>query len=386
MPTTNAKPKAIEVFRHGTFTPMEGQAITFTASQVSALVANYDPAVFSAPIVIGHPKTDDPAFGWVESLSLSADGKVLAQPETDSLEPQFAAMVAAKRFRKVSVALFPPTHPANPKPGEFYLKHVGFLGAAAPAVSGLKTAELAGDAEGTIEIEFGSVDAWSLKRILRGVRDWLVEKEGVEKADQIVPGYALDSIEIPDPPNAGPCYATEDEAMPTPQNPNPNDAAREAAFAARDTDLTAREAAIKERETAAAKAASEARTAAATSFADTLVAAGKLKPANKPALVVALAAADALDAIEFAEGDAKKSESPGAIMRRVLSDVKPFVDFAEKAPSGTAPTATSIGSFAAPDGAQVDAAEAAIHAKALAHQRANPALSYADSVAAVSAG
>lgn len=386
MPTPKAKPKAIEVFRHGTFTPMEGTSITFTASQVAAMVKNYDPALFSAPIVVGHPKTDDPAYGWVEALSLSADGKVLAQPEADSLEPQFAAMVDAKRFKKVSVALFCPDHPANPKPGEFYLKHVGFLGAAAPAVPGLKPAEFAGDTAKTVELEFGTVDAWSLKRLLGGLRDYLIEKEGAEKGDEILPRYALDSIEIPEPAGAGaPCYATEELPMPTP-NPKPEDAAREAEFATRDTALTARETALKAREEAATKAANDARTAAATTFADALIAGGKLKPAHKAAVVVALAAVDSLEqAVEFAEGDGKKSETPGAILRRVLSDVKPFVDFTEKADGSSAPAHTSIGSFAAPDGAQVDAGEAAIHAKALAYQRTNPTVSYADAVGAVTA-
>lgn len=389
MPTKPTKPKAIEIFRHGTHTPMEGSPITFTASQVSAMVRNYDPAVFRAPIVVGHPKTDDPAYGWVESVALSADGKVLAQPEADTLEPQFAAMVGAGRFRKVSVALFPPTHPANPKPGEFYLKHVGFLGAAAPAVSGLKPAEFSSDAAaGLVEFEFGSVDTWSLKRILRGLRDYLVEKEGAEKGDEIVPGYALDSLELTDPPaNAGPCYATatEEDPMPT---PNATDTAREAAFAERDTALNAREAELKKREEAAAKAAADARTAAAASFADSLVAAGKLKPANREQLVVALAAVDAIDApVEFAEGDGKKTEAPGAILRRLLSDAKPFVAFgAERATPDTAPEVGSIAGFSAPEGSVVDAGEAAIHAKAVAHQKAHAGVSYADAVQAVSAG
>lgn len=386
MPTKPTKPKAIEVFRHGTHTPMEGSAITFTASQVSAMVRNYDPDVFRAPIVVGHPKTDAPAYGWIESVALSAEGKVLAQPETDTLEPQFAAMVSAGRFRKVSVSLFPPEHPANPKPGEFYLKHVGFLGAAAPAVSGLKQAEFA-DGAGLVEIEFGSVDPWNLKRILRGLRDYLIEKEGAEKGDEIVPGYALDSIEIPDPPaSAGPCYATEDTVMPTPQNPN-DPAAREAAFAARDTELTARETEIAKREQAAKKAANDARIAGAKSFADALVAGGKLKPTHTAALVVALAAADAIEApVEFAEGDATKSESPGAILRRVLSDAAPFVKLSgEHAGTDTDPGRTTIAGFSAPDGATIDAGEAVTHAKAVQYQRQHPEVSYADAVGAVTA-
>ena len=43
-----------------------------------------------------------------------------------------------------------PDHPANPTPGVNYLRHVGFLGAAAPAVPGLKPVHFAAH-EGTVE-------------------------------------------------------------------------------------------------------------------------------------------------------------------------------------------------------------------------------------------
>ena len=58
----------IEVFRPGTFTPMAGSPISFSAADLSAIAETYDVTNHPAPVVIGHPKTDAPAYGWEESL------------------------------------------------------------------------------------------------------------------------------------------------------------------------------------------------------------------------------------------------------------------------------------------------------------------------------
>lgn len=142
--------KIIQILKPGKFRAMNGKEFSFAVSDLEAIAKNYDPKLFASPIVVGHPKVEDPAFGWIKSANF-ADGILTAEPE--KLEPQFADMVAAGLFKKVSASLFAPDHPANPKPGEFYLKHVGFLGAAAPAIPGLQPVNLAGDNE-EICIEF----------------------------------------------------------------------------------------------------------------------------------------------------------------------------------------------------------------------------------------
>jgi glycerophosphoryl diester phosphodiesterase len=50
------------------------------AERVAACAAAYDPARHEAPIVIGHPATDDPAWGWIKSLTFS-DGVLIAEPD-----------------------------------------------------------------------------------------------------------------------------------------------------------------------------------------------------------------------------------------------------------------------------------------------------------------
>lgn len=44
----------IEVFRPGTFTPMVGDPISYSAADLRAIADAYDPATAPAPIVVGH--------------------------------------------------------------------------------------------------------------------------------------------------------------------------------------------------------------------------------------------------------------------------------------------------------------------------------------------
>jgi len=142
----------LEVFKDGTFSPMGGGSVSFSKTDVDAVAANYDPGTFEAPIVVGHPKEDHPAYGWVSGLEVE-NGKLLANAR--QVEPQFAEMVKSGRFKKISVSLFSPKAPNNPTPGSYYLKHVGFLGAAAPSVPGLKAVSLSGAENETITLVAG---------------------------------------------------------------------------------------------------------------------------------------------------------------------------------------------------------------------------------------
>lgn len=131
----------IEVFRTGSFTDMAGGEHSVTEGTLRDIAAAYDRDLAPAPVVIGHPQTDAPAYGWVENLHVQ--GGVLKATLEDTATA-FADMVKAGHYKRVSISLFPPKSAANPKPGTFYLKHVGFLGAAAPAVPGLKPVHFAG--------------------------------------------------------------------------------------------------------------------------------------------------------------------------------------------------------------------------------------------------
>lgn len=129
----------IEIFRTGTHTDSAGVTRTFGDSDLERMVSTYDPKNHEAPIVIGHPKTNAPAYGWVEALM--KEGAILFMKVKDAV-PEFVDMVKKGLFKKRSISIN--------RDGS--LNHVGFLGAAAPAVKGL--ADIAFEKSGSVTIEF----------------------------------------------------------------------------------------------------------------------------------------------------------------------------------------------------------------------------------------
>ena len=88
--------RRIEVFRPGTFRALNGRTVTYSAGDVAALAENYDPETAPAPVVVGHPKTDSPAYGWVKRLRWDADAERL-YAEVGDIAPEFADAVRAGR-------------------------------------------------------------------------------------------------------------------------------------------------------------------------------------------------------------------------------------------------------------------------------------------------
>lgn len=388
--------KKIEVFRPGAHTAGNGAALNFSADDVRGIVETYDPAVFSAPLVVGHPRTDDPAYGWVANLSTNAEGVIEAEPE--DIEPQFAELVKKKRFKKISVSLFPPGHAAHPKPksGKYYLKHVGFLGAAAPAVTGLKNVQFATD-DAAVEIEFSYADGWTLKTLLRSLREYLIDDKGIEKANELMPGYLIDSIERPETGNNGPCYAANPTVKEEISDMSTEETKRrEQELADREQKLKDREATFAANELAAKESAKKARQDAALAFCQTLVTGGKLVPKHVPALAGALAEVDALETVSYSEDGAAKAEAPGAILRRVLQDGTGSVPHLRQrgapassvsefvAPQGEG-ARVSVANFASPEGTQVDQSEAATHNAIVAYSAKN-GVTYEAAMRVVTAG
>lgn len=134
----------IHFFRAGQHTTSSGETLTFSEADLTAIAAAYDATTHEAPIVVGHPKVDAPAYGWVEKVVAKADG-LHAVPR--QLNPEFAESVRSGAFKKVSAAFYRPQDKNNPKPGAMYLRHIGFLGAEPPAVKGLKDVQFAEGAD-----------------------------------------------------------------------------------------------------------------------------------------------------------------------------------------------------------------------------------------------
>lgn len=360
--------RKIEVFRPGKFVAMNGVECDFTADDLRAIAAAYDPLAAPAPGVIGHPKTDDPAWCWAKGFSYDeAGGRLLA--EVGEIEPAFAEAVAEGRYKKISLSLFPPAAASNPKPGQWYPRHIGFLGAAAPAVPGLKPVAFAADAD-AVTFEFADARAFKdVASLFTSLREWLLEKFGSEIADRTLPRWTIDWIDEASGREPERAFSAP-PAKPEDTMPDKIPAGASA------DDLAARAAALDRRE-------ADLRHADNMSFAEGLISEGRLLPVLKDRVVALLDAAGPLtEAVSFAEGDRTVSAQPAALLRDILKAQPKVVDFSTL---GADDRAGAPVDFAAPIGARVDAASLDLHRRALAWQVAHPGADYMAAVAAVSA-
>ena len=129
----------IEVFRTGTQTDSRGNESDYTAERLDSIAELYNSKVaeddsFMAPVVKGHPASDAPALGWVERLARRGEFLVA---KLKGIDPELAGEVQNGNFASVSISLYP----------DNMLRHVGFLGAAAPAVRGLRRPNLRSGSE-----------------------------------------------------------------------------------------------------------------------------------------------------------------------------------------------------------------------------------------------
>ncbi len=324
--------KGIHIFKPGKHTSSQGVSLEFSEDQVKATVDAYSTELHEAPIVIGHPKDNSPAWGWVNRLEFTNDGLMAAPQQVD---PQFEEMVQAGRFKKVSASFYAPDSANNPVPGVFYLRHVGFLGAQPPAVKGLKDVEFSEDDD---VIEFSAPwDTSNIAGLFRKLREFLIDKFSKEEADNVLPSWTIEDLE--DSARQG---IQSDETSPafsespTPPKSQGNDM-DEKELQQLKADLDAREQALKDKETSfsekeTAIKASEAalRKQAIASELDELVKAGKVLPVQREQLAEFMAGLDSdRDVLEFGEGDQKQSFTQQSFMQAFLSKLPKAVDFKE---------------------------------------------------------
>ena len=117
-----------DVFRCGTHLDHSGKWRTFTESDIDKAIASYKSD--SAPIVVGHPTLNAPAFGWIQQFR--RQGSTL-QARASRVADEFADLVKRGLYKNRSISFN--------SDGTF--RHVGFLGAAAPAVKGLEDIQFA---------------------------------------------------------------------------------------------------------------------------------------------------------------------------------------------------------------------------------------------------
>ncbi|MCY4479124.1 MAG: hypothetical protein OXB97_04465 [Rhodospirillales bacterium] len=354
----------IPIFRTGRWAPA-----ALDDAAVRSCAQLYDSASDPAPLVIGHPRTDHPSFGWVEALEFD-DAGVLHGTIRD-VDPEVKKIVDEGKYRRVSASFWRPDARSNPHPGKFALRHVGLLGAAAPGCPGLGAVAFEAD-DDYLTVQFDAKPwTWrSVASLFSGVRDWIIENNDIETADRILPEYEIETVRD---------AASEDERFsapaPTPTETTPTGDEMD------EQELAARAAAIEQREAAIDAREAETRRESAVSFADAQADAGRVLPREAGPLADVLAALEEHSAtVDFADAD-----EPGQAakwLRDFVSALPARVPQGESAPGADAPHGGSVVSFAAPAGRKADADRLRLHEDATAHA-AEHGVSYIDAVRAV---
>ena len=324
-------PAGIEIFRPGTHIDDQGRSHVFSDADVADMAASYNPATREAPLTIGHPEHNLPAYGWVQSVGRNAAGVLTINPH--KVEPQFAEMVAAGRFSKRSASFYPPTAPNNPTPGKWYLRHVAFLGAQPPAIAGLK------------DIQFSEDDAGGAVSF----------SESVTADPSTQESLSMTEAEI---------KAMQEKL-----------AAEEKARAEAEAKAKAAEDKAKAAEAQAASFAERAkadRKATFVSFAEAQVKAGTLLPKDKAMAVATLDMLADAQPVEFSEGDTTKKVSPAQWLQDLIAGAKPAVNFGEFAGGAMAATGSAKGK-----------SDAEIDQAAKAYMSQHKGVNYADALTAV---
>jgi len=177
-----------EIFKVGKHTDSAGHTREWDLKDLEEIASSYDPVKHEAPIVIGHPEMDSPAYGWIEALKTEGD-KLLAKPK--QVVDQLKDWVRKGLYKKVSIAIYP----------DLTLRHVGFLGGTPPAIKGLKQATF-GDKKPAWVIEsdlfMDPYQQETVKSIFQRMRDWMIDKFSLEEADKIISSYDIEALK-PEP-------------------------------------------------------------------------------------------------------------------------------------------------------------------------------------------
>lgn len=314
--------KRIDVFRAGTHRAADGTEAAYTDAMLRLTAAAYDPDIYKAPICIGHPTMDAPAYGWVQGLEF-ANGILGAW--VDEVEPAFAQAVREGRYRNVSASFWRPDAPSNPKAGILSLRHVGFLGAVPPAVKGLKTASFA-DEGGVLDFAgSGTVEALDEAQAQAAASADHAARAGRRRATRSAPTAA---------------------------------------------DLVAREAALDKSEMAA--------------FCDRLEREGRLLPSLRSIAETLLLSASPAETVTFAEKDGGATLAQRAALMRLMELTPKAVHFGEVAPIAT-DDAGAGGGFAPPAGYRMAPERADLLARA-ERLMTQHGLSFAEAVRRAEAG
>jgi len=385
-------------FKSGPQTDSAGNERTWTNADLDQIVANTNSRIekniySGTPFVIGHPETNDPAYAWTADVRRVGDE---LQVKGDKIYDAFETGVKDGLWPNRSIRI-------GQDESGYYLKHVGFLGAAAPAVDGLDAVYSARDGDTFFDYaanyEFSS-DSYTpgiVARLFRRFRDYVIEKDGVEKADELIPDYEINSlsehaIELrnkdkeSDSPSSfnKPAFNKPDDGDPMPTKEEMDAAVAAAEKRGRDSaqaDFSASETTLKEQ---LADEQNKNKRRDYQSQVDGLIDKGQLTPAQASGIVdfmLNLGSGDDVT-LEFAE-----SNDANAKMIKI-DPIKWFSDFVAQLPVQVDMSQSpdedvdgqSSSDFSGPQGSHVDADRLVLDRKARDYMAKNQGVDYVSAI------
>ena len=94
----------IKILETGTHKDRGGTIRTFTEADLDKVINRYNPQVHEAPVVIGYPRDNDPAYGWVQSLK--REGHILFAKVASTIS-EFSEMINNGLFKNWFVTFSP---------------------------------------------------------------------------------------------------------------------------------------------------------------------------------------------------------------------------------------------------------------------------------------
>jgi len=374
----------IEVFKAGTQTDSKGRTRSFSIADLDQVVANVE-AGNPIPHVITHKEMYSP-FAYAQTTRVKREGSSL-YVKADKVEPQFEKLVADGRLFERSIRLVP-------SDTGWKLNHIAWLGAEPPAVAGLAPVEFSADDS---FFDFSS-DAYTpniLSRVMRRLRDFLIEQHGSETADKVLPDYEIESLsdhanDLRDENSDTALFSThtknttktEGDSMSEFTQAQLDEAVAKATKTAVDS-VKADFAAKQQTAADALKAEKDKRLSAEFSQEiNTLVAAGTLLPAQAEGMAefMLTLSDDAGATFEFSAGEKGKEQtikkSPRDYFMAFAKSIGQQIVLSEQAGGDVEQTSSD---FSMPN-ASVNPDRLALHDKARDYMQKNPSVLYLDAI------
>jgi len=346
-----------DALKPGTFRALNNKDYTLSLTDVQTACAQINEQVknWVPPIVKGHPQVASPREGSIKGARMN--GEVMQLCAAD-LVPSFAEECKTGAYTNVSVSLYP----------DLTLRHLGVLGAHMPAVVGLDPISFGqgefietdkGKDSASIIFAAGETDLttlaqsqdslvyrlrWRLESardLFRKIRDYIIDKDGLEKADSILPTSTIDSVDLGDVPSVSFSAPVE----PAPATPAPSTAVVPGSSAApadparveQERQLAEEKVARQKAEDELASFKNEKRTAEFAALCDNTIKAGRMTPAMRSPLEALFKAADAGNGrIEFGAGEPKDTIK---VMESFLASMPTVIDLGAGDPK---PPASSL--------------------------------------------